>query len=302
MAQTIMLCIGYLLLASVLVGSVYLIDTNKQPRLIPLATLSGVATLLFMFSQYIQIATGLAVFILLILSAALPSIFSRLSHHKSFLSKAIKVVLILSTVFICFALAAHVIPGFNNMVLHENVIISPAAGAINIKANIDKALAGIILLFLMLALALQPRHSALRPKSQLTLIPLYVLLVLVVAYFSGLNIDIKLPAQFISFALTNLLFSVIAEEALFRGLIQNGMSNLLKEKTQYAAYIGIIFTSVIFGLVHLGGGWHFVVLATFAGLLYGWVYHKSGKLSLAILTHWGVNIGHFLLLVYPVPK
>ncbi len=302
MALTITSCMGYLLLAGVLISCVYLLDTKKYSSITPMATLTFAAMLLFIFAQYLQSATAIGILVLLFISALLPAIFENLPHHKSGFFKPIKTILILSLVFICFALAAHAIPGFNNVILHEDIIISEAAKAINIKANIDKALAGIILLFLMLSLTLQPRNPLPQVRMQLSLIPLYVILVLVVAYFSGLDIDIKWPPQLLSFAITNLLFSVIAEEAFFRGILQNGISHILKNKTQHSVYAGLILTSVIFGLAHIGGGWHFVMLATFAGLLYGWVYHKSGKLSLAILTHWGVNVGHFLLLVYPVPK
>ena len=302
MAATFALSIGYLLLAGVLAGCVWALDSKTHQRLKPMAALTGAATLLFMFTQHLQVLAGIFILLLILMSTALPFIFNTLTHQKGFLFAALKFALIIFMVLTCFALAAHLIPGIKNTLLHENIIISESAGTINIKANIDKALAGILLLFLIMALKLKPQDPYSKPARQLSLIPLYISLVLIVAYLSGLHLDIKMPPQTLSFVVTNLFFSVIAEEALFRGILQNCLSQFLKDKTRFSAHLGLIITSLMFGLAHIGGGWHFVILATFAGLLYGWVYQKSGQLSLAILTHWGVNVGHFLLLVYPVPK
>lgn len=84
--------------------------------------------------------------------------------------------------------------------------------------------------------------------------------------------------------------------------MQGGLQRNLLPHTAYADHIALTISALIFGLVHLGGGLHFAILATFAGFIYGQVYRYSGRLGMAIVVHGLVNIGHFILLVYPIPK
>jgi membrane protease YdiL (CAAX protease family) len=41
------------------------------------------------------------------------------------------------------------------------------------------------------------------------------------------------------------------------------------------------------------------VLATIAGIGYGWIYASTGSIAAAIATHAGLNTLHFLLFSYP---
>jgi len=41
------------------------------------------------------------------------------------------------------------------------------------------------------------------------------------------------------------------------------------------------------------------VLSTVAGLGYGWVYQRTGRIEASILTHFALNLVHFLLFTYP---
>ncbi|MFI5279046.1 MAG: CPBP family intramembrane glutamic endopeptidase [Gemmatimonadales bacterium] len=112
------------------------------------------------------------------------------------------------------------------------------------------------------------------------------------------------------------LFVGVPEELLFRGLIQEAFEKFWGRRA------GWIWASVLFGLthvvkhvprLHLTGGtenrfhlllvwmgalnWRYALLATFAGLAYGWVYRRTGRLSAAALTHGLVDWawGTFLL-------
>ena len=75
------------------------------------------------------------------------------------------------------------------------------------------------------------------------------------------------------------LVSAIGEEILFRGAIQPAA--------------GLLATSIIFGLLHLGpqgnvSSWS--VWAFMSGLLLGWTYEASGSLWPAIIAHFAVNL------------
>jgi hypothetical protein len=73
----------------------------------------------------------------------------------------------------------------------------------------------------------------------------------------------------------------IPEELLFRGIIQN-----LLEKTLGRRWVALGTASVIFGVAHLNSGdWRYFVLATIAGLFYGWTYQRTGGLTAPAITH-----------------
>lgn len=95
----------------------------------------------------------------------------------------------------------------------------------------------------------------------------------------------------ISYALGIFFTTAVPEELIFRGLIQNA---ILK---RFSFYWGLLIASVIFGLSHLNntqGGfpipnWRFVLLATIAGLGYGYVFMNRRSLIAAALLHTLVN-------------
>ena len=89
------------------------------------------------------------------------------------------------------------------------------------------------------------------------------------------------------------LFVALAEEILFRGVIQNLFYTLFNNE-----YLALGLSTVIFGLSHINNktagfavpNWGFVLLASIAGLCYGWVYLKTKKLTVAAITHLLVNL------------
>lgn len=98
---------------------------------------------------------------------------------------------------------------------------------------------------------------------------------------------------FLEMAKRNGVFSFIAiviaapmlEELIFRGVILDGLLKL------YSPLKSILFSSVLFGLLHLNP-WQFVG-AFVAGLLLGWVYYRTKKLILCITIHLVNNLFAF---------
>ena len=82
--------------------------------------------------------------------------------------------------------------------------------------------------------------------------------------------------------------TAIPEELLFRGLLQN----LLRRWTG-RPFFSITVGAVLFGLAHLNVGsrsdWRLALLATLAGVAYGWVYEAGGTLMAPALAHTFVN-------------
>jgi len=84
------------------------------------------------------------------------------------------------------------------------------------------------------------------------------------------------------------LFVGIPEEMLFRGTIQEAFSRV------WGPRVGLVLGAIVFGLMHLlkhpaHPNWGYGVLATAAGLAYGWVYQRTRKLAAAALTHAAVD-------------
>ena len=107
----------------------------------------------------------------------------------------------------------------------------------------------------------------------------------------------KLP--YIGLTLLGIYLTIaLPEELLFRGLLQNALT-----KTNWHWVKSLIIASVIFGLAHLNNGpplpnVTFALLATIAGLFYGWLYHRTKNLAACSLLHALVDTiwVHFFLL------
>ncbi|CDF95627.1 MULTISPECIES: CPBP family intramembrane glutamic endopeptidase [unclassified Pseudomonas] len=96
----------------------------------------------------------------------------------------------------------------------------------------------------------------------------------------------------------NLLLVTVVEEALFRGYIQGSLSRRFSHLA-HGDNLALLLASLLFGLVHAGAGWHWVLLSGLAGVGYGLAY-RFGGLGAAIATHFGLNLLHFALFTYPM--
>jgi uncharacterized protein len=84
------------------------------------------------------------------------------------------------------------------------------------------------------------------------------------------------------------------EEFLFRGLLQNALRKTLRSENG-----GWLAASVIFGLTHIANGgfpnWRYALLASLAGLGYGFAWRKTGSIFPAAIVHALVDVTwHFL--------
>jgi len=91
-----------------------------------------------------------------------------------------------------------------------------------------------------------------------------------------------------------LLFTAWPEELLFRGLLQNFLS-----KASKSDLAGWWTASVLFGFSHITNmgfpNWRYVILATVAGIFYGWTWKKTGSIFASALVHAAVDVvWHFL--------
>jgi membrane protease YdiL (CAAX protease family) len=227
-------------------------------------------------------------------------VLAALCHVRQRNASALARALLLTAIIVlALALALHKVPGFANPLLLQGVQVSPGAAPVTQYLNVDKAAVGILLCAYFCAPARRRADwCALRPAWPIVLLTPAV--VLAGALLSGtVAIDPKLPPFTPMFLVTNLLFTCVAEEAFFRGVIQGGLLNALAGK-RHGPAVAIGVASVLFGIAHAGGGVAMIVLATLAGIGYGLAAWRSGRIEAAILTHFLVNALRFLLVTYPL--
>lgn len=90
------------------------------------------------------------------------------------------------------------------------------------------------------------------------------------------------PSQHLGPAALSLLLiylgTALPEELLFRGMIQGLLVEWIGPRA------GLAFAAVIFGLAHLPDP-RYVLLATLAGVAYGWVYLRTRRTTASAITH-----------------
>lgn len=214
--------------------------------------------------------------------------------------KLARVVSILTISSLALQLGMHVLPGFHNPQIADDLVLSRDAAPYDLYLNFDKTLAG--LLFLGIAWRGLIRSRAAAVSSLRVAAPLIAINVLVLIGLSVtlgyVRFDPKWTSFFWVWAAANLLSTCLAEEAFFRAFIQGGLTNALAPR-KHGAAVALGVSAVIFGLAHFAGGWTYVLLATVAGLGYGWVFQRTGRIEMAMLAHFAMNAGHFLLFTYP---
>jgi uncharacterized protein len=127
------------------------------------------------------------------------------------------------------------------------------------------------------------------------------------AVFATIAIPLATSMHFVQFAprwnewktfpllgLAILCFTAWPEEFLFRGLLQN-----MLERSTKSDFAGWWTASMLFGFSHITNmgfpNWRYVILASIAGLFYGWTWKKTGSMFASAIVHALVDATwHFL--------
>ena len=197
------------------------------------------------------------------------------------------------------ALALHLLPGFKNPVLIANAKFSPDAAPFSQYASFDKAAAGLILLAWLCnrATSVEDWNEIWRRTPLMVLATTAVVLVAAVAT-GYVRFDPKLPVYTPVFLAVNLFFTCVAEEAFFRGFLQERLAVSLRSY-RVGSLIAIVSSGSLFGVAHAAGGGLYVVLATIAGFGYAYAYASVRRVEASIITHFVVNAVHFVAFTYP---
>lgn len=201
-------------------------------------------------------------------------------------------------VVVAFGLGIHRFPGFSSYPVIDGIFLGESTTPYSTALSFDKTIAGLLILgFLVPRLKSREGWMAMFTQG----VPYAVLTIIVVvstALLIGyIRFDPKWTAWFFPWLLFNFL-TCVTEEAFFRGFIQSQLATALA-RIPRGEIIAPLVAAVLFGLAHFAGGGKYVVLATIAGIGYGWVYYKTKRIEGAILTHLFLNSVHFIFFTYP---
>ncbi|AQM71501.1 CAAX amino terminal protease self- immunity [Vibrio campbellii] len=262
------------------IGAVFL-----RQRAVALALL-GLTLLSALFIGRIELIAFTSTLVVLGVAYRLPMLASN-QKMKLFYYLGWSVVIIW-----CVMLFVHLIPGFNNLQVLNKVTVGPLSAPFSMYLNLDKPLA-LFALFLAYPLLLGSEAKGRVKPALLVMIPLLSLLP-IAAMLGALKPELSLPSWWWLFALNNLILTCVAEEALFRGVVQQSLSR------RFDWRLGLVIASILFGLAHFAGGPLLMAFATLAGLGYGLVFHFTGRLWCAVLAHFLFNFCHLVFFTYPI--
>lgn len=257
---------------------------TRRWSLLPLAvaygwawTQGGIEPLALAWPALLILAAGLV-------RPAAPPAF-RVAGHTLFLALAILLFL-------------HWLPGFHNPLVIPRAALTPDAVPFGMYLNLDKPLVAFWVI-----LAATPVMAG--ASTRATLAAALAACAAAIAACLGLALILgvvgwapKWPESGWLWLVNNALLVTLAEEALFRGYVQQRLTQWWRGH-RWGATAALLTAAILFGLAHYAGGWQWMLLAGIAGVAYG-VAYRYGGLTAAVLAHLGLNAAHYGLFTYPM--
>ena len=228
------------------------------------------------------------------LAAVAAIIAIAVAWHKTSARPVVQGVCELALFLAALALMSHQLPGFHNLMVLEEVKAGPQSAPFTLYYNFDKALVPFVALMVVSTLFTDRRPHAVPVWRWLLLALCIPVLLLVAVAAGGLSPEPHFPLWLPQFLFANVLFVSFAEEALFRGWLQQRLLRWLP------AIPALLVASLLFGIAHAAGGPLLVLFAFLAGVIYGLAWMWSRRLWVAVLFHVGLNLCHLLLFTYPL--
>lgn len=255
----------------------------------------------------IALATALISGVVNFISSLIILLFGFLiySFYQKKLSSPYKIFIYFGIFIIAILSFLHQLPGIDNIEFLTNIKLSKNSSNFDLWLNFDKPLIAIFLLFFIYN---PPRkfsdYKNIFIQTLKLFVPLLIILLALGTYGNFLVFDPKFPSFEITFLwLIKMIFlTIFAEEFFFRFFIQNSVILLFKNSKYFSKnpqIIGLIFTSILFGLTHFSQGFIFILLATICGFFYGLIFIRTRYIEASILLHFLINLTHFIFFSYP---
>jgi len=195
-------------------------------------------------------------------------------------------------------LIVHALPGFHNLLVAPKMVLSEDGFPYSLAWSYDKGVAGLLLL--RWCVRSEARHPSVSSGRVLAVVGPIVVLAIGIAFAVGcVRFDPKLPPITPLWALSTLFVACVAEEALFRGVLQRQLAGWLERRLLHGPTLAVGITALLFGGAHLAAGFRFGLVAFVAGIAYGIAYHLTGRIQTSIVAHFLLNAVHFTFFSYP---
>ncbi|MGE8589124.1 MAG: lysostaphin resistance A-like protein, partial [Alcaligenes sp.] len=196
------------------------------------------------------------------------------------------------------ALFLHLALGFHNPLVIAPAPLTADAVPFGMYLNLDKPL---VAFWVVLALAPPMAGADLRRTLLAAVLACGAAVLACLGIAMALGVvgwAPKWPDSGWIWLINNALLVTLAEEALFRGYVQQQLATRWRHHP-WGAWAALGVAAILFGLAHFAGGWQWMLLAAIAGAAYG-VAYRYGGLAAAVLAHLGLNAAHFGLFTYPM--
>ncbi len=199
----------------------------------------------------------------------------------------------------------HMIPYYVNWQIYSGLYLGSSLQPYTIYYNLDKGVLGGLLFLLIVRNQSIGEEWKKRLKVSLWFALITIVLFMLILYpFGFVKWDPKIPSISLVWLLCNAFLVCLPEEVFFRGFVFGFFTqksfDYLNDKERFL--IGYFLSSALYALYHYRLGWTYMILAFVAGLIYGWVYHKTKNVEYSTLSHLLVNATHFFLFSYPILK
>jgi membrane protease YdiL (CAAX protease family) len=198
------------------------------------------------------------------------------------------------------AIALVLLPGFPRTMLTEAMALTPGAVPYGIGLGFAKVAPAILILGIINTERVRSWRELGQVLSRAA--PIWALTTLAVIALTlalgYVRFEPKWTSLFLMWAVVNLFFTCLSEEAFFRGFVQHELARI-GSNAKVATALAIVVSAVLFGLAHFGGGWTYVMAGIIAGLGYGLAYQRTQRIEAAMAVHFALNATHFLLFTYP---
>ncbi|EAA2950152.1 CPBP family intramembrane metalloprotease [Salmonella enterica] len=226
----------------------------------------------------------------LVLIAITAVVYRKFSSKSKVFSITLEIFVLLASV----GLMLHVIPGFHNLRILDNVRVGPESAPFSMYYNFDKAIIPFVLIICIKSLFATDARQHTSHWYWLILVAAVPALLIIALLLGKLKFEFHHPEWLFQFVLANIFFVSLAEEALFRGYLQQRLSSVISPVP------ALIISSLLFGIMHYVGGSMIIIFSSLAGLIYGIAWMLSGRLWVAVFFHFGLNLCHLLFFTYPV--
>lgn len=208
-------------------------------------------------------------------------------------------ILYIIIMIVAFSMMHHLFPGYYNIKIFDHVVLGNKGSQLSMYLNLDKAAAALVLLATCCKLCAFKGDGALGAYKVMQRIVIFLSVIAIFAYFSGnISFDLKWSNYNLLWILNNAFVVATAEEALFRGMVQQRLYSLFF-KLKYRNYYSIILASILFLFIHPLNNPYYLLFVFVAGCFYGYIYYLTAAIEWAIFAHFLLNFIHLIFFSYP---